>query len=893
LWFLPLKARNSKQNPFHNFKVLSPNEIKVPLPLKWQMSLLKKIIFSVFVIVSLVLAVWAYKALQQNKKPSIEVLGVMPDSCILYCSTKNFTDLSIKLNSQNLIFNRWKVLEEVDLLSETIDLYDSLIYNNELIKSIIDDNMIHLAMYKTNSGLHWMVGFSLKELKQEAELLQLLEKVLVKNGNNTFTFKTNKLKFQQGVGLISDSEELLERAFANGAKLNANKTFMEQLEGIGRNETMRLYVNEELFQKNAESSPFRISKLLDAKQVIANVKFNPNEIIINGNYDPSDEFLQKVIASQSATDMELYEQLPFGTNYFKALAVNSPEKFQAVMETAKGNLEFWNAVNEKALYKVNNEFYGCIDDHIIEFNSFIYKSLAIQINDTIKIVEVLKHLSGSDTVHNGVRVYDLKPDLVQNAFGGLFDMNAMNAFVWNDVLYLTSQMNAAMEIIAAVQNNSTMKSNEVFMDYVSDNLNEPCSYMYYIAPNMNKTLSRQFFTSYTEEYKDLFDNLSDANLMVAKKGSVLKFRMQVNYLSPSSGNIPNLLWQCALDSGSTQQPYVFVNHSTKENEIVIQDGANQLYLINSTGKILWKKKINETVRSPIYTVDIFRNKKYQMLFNTDNYLHLLDRNGKYVDGYPIKLSSPATNAISLVDYEGKGDVRIFLACKNHLIYSYTLYGVRSEGFKLYKTDATVKLPIRFVRVGESDYLITIDESGIIHAFSRKGDGRIGFKNRAVEHCQDFTLVATNTINRTFLYYVDERNNLINRVSFADKKDVVKLKADLTDARIAFQDVNGDQTPDFTAQLFNGLYAYDINGTLLYDNPKLNGTSKVFVNSFDSRKLYYGYDGAKRSIVMSSNAGMQVQELQSSALPGVFDLFKDDKRYMVYVHDGKLMCSQVK
>ncbi|MBK6522015.1 MAG: hypothetical protein IPG08_06625 [Sphingobacteriaceae bacterium] len=221
-------------------------------------------------------------------------------------------------------------------------------------------------------------------------------------------------------------------------------------------------------------------------------------------------------------------------------------------------------------------------------------------------------------------------------------------------------------------------------------------------------------------------------MMVSDQNGILKFRMQLNYQSPSSENIPNMLWQCALDSGSAQQPHLFVNHLTKENEIVIQDKLKQLYLINSTGKVLWKKKINETVRSKVYTVDIFRNNKYQLLFNTDNYLHLIDRNGKYVDGYPIKLSSPASNAISLIDYEGNKDHRVFIACKNHLVYSYTLYGVRSEGFKPYRTDGLVKLPVKFVRVGESDYLITVDEGGIIHAFSRKGEGRIGFKNRAVK-----------------------------------------------------------------------------------------------------------------------------------------------------------------
>jgi hypothetical protein len=859
------------------------------------LSLIKKIIFSVFVAVSLVLAVWAYKALQQNKKPSREVLAVMPDSCILYCSTKNFTDLSIKLNSQNLIFNKWKSLGDIKNLSETIDLYDSLIYNNELIASIVKDNMIHFASYPSANGVHWLIGFSLKELKQEKELAGVLEKIFVKKDENEFVINgKHKLKISQGVAVISDSDELLQTAFGAGNKLSANKLFTDQLDAIGKNETMRLYVNEVLFLKYSDRPLFRINELLNAREIIANVKFNPNEIIVNGNYEPGNQFLQTVIRSQEPVTMGIFEQLPFGTNCFRSVALSFPEEFQKVMETRKENLEFWQTINDKALYKVNNDLYNCVNDHIVEFSSFQNKALLVNLNDTAKAQEVLKQLSSSDSLFNEVRVFKLKPlNVIEGMFGDLFNVKAVEAFVLNEALYFTESASSTQEIISALKNNSTLSSNETFMNYADDNLNGSCNYMYYVAPNMNRDLVKSFANIEIDKNKELIENLSDANLMVSKQYSTLKFRMQLNYQSPSSENIPNLLWQCALDSGATQQPFLFVNHSTKENEITIQDRSKQLYLINSTGKILWKKKINEIIRSQIYTVDIFKNNKYQLLFNTDNYLHLIDRNGKYVDGYPIKLSSPATNALSLIDYEGKRDYRVFIACKNHLIYNYTLYGVRSEGFKPYRTDATVKLPVRFVRVGESDYLVTIDDGGMIHAFSRKGDSRIGFKNRAVEGCQDFALVSTNNVNRTFLYYVDDRNNLINRVSFTDKKDVIKLKTDLTDARIVFQDVNDDQTPDFTAQSFSGIYAYDINGTLLYTNSKLNGNSKAYVASVDSKKMFYEYDELKRIIVMSSNASMQVQVLASGTLPGIFNLYKDGKMYMLYVNEGKLLCNLLK
>ncbi len=861
------------------------------LTFKVDLSLIKKIIFGVFIALSLALAIWAYKALQQNKKPSKEVLSVMPDSCILYCSTRNFSDLSVKLNSQSLIFNKWKVFADVKKLSSTIDLYDSLIYNNELINSITDNNTIHFAIYK---GDHWLAGFSVKELKQETELLQLLEKMLTKKAENEFVIGASKLKIKNGVALISDSDELIENGFGSGNKLAGNTLFVDQLEAIGKNETMRLYVNADLFEKNIIAPTFKINKLLDASEITANLKFNPSELIINGNYKPNDQLLQKVILSQQPLTMSVFERLPFGTNCFKAIAVSRPDEFQNVMATAKEHQTFWKAINDKALYKVSNDFYNCINDYVVEFSSFQNKGLVVNLNDTIKANEVLKQLSVSDSLLGDVRIYNLRSaDIIKGAFADLFELEATHAFIFKEALYVCKGISSSQEILNALKNNSTLKSNEIFMNYAGDNLNGNCNYLYYVAPNMNRSFVKQFTTYDIEKNKEAVENLSDANVMVSDQNGILKFRMQLNYQSPSSENIPNMLWQCALDSGSAQQPHLFVNHLTKENEIVIQDKLKQLYLINSTGKVLWKKKINETVRSKIYTVDIFKNNKYQLLFNTDNYLHLIDRNGKYVDGYPIKLSSPASNAISLIDYEGNKDHRVFIACKNHLVYSYTLYGVRSEGFKPYRTDGLVKLPVKFVRVGESDYLITVDEGGIIHAFSRKGEGRIGFKNRAVEGCQDFAIVATNNINRTFLYYVDEKNNLINRVSFADKKDVIKLKTDLTDAKISFQDVNGDQTPDFTAQLFNGLYAYDINGSLLYNNPKLNGSNIAFVSPVGAKRLYYGYDESKRAILMSSNANLQVQELGSGTVPGVFDLYKDGKMYLVYANDGKLLCNLLK
>ena len=46
---------------------------------------------------------------------------------------------------------------------------------------------------------------------------------------------------------------------------------------------------------------------------------------------------------------------------------------------------------------------------------------------------------------------------------------------------------------------------------------------------------------------------------------------------------------------------------------------------------------------------------------TANHIHLIDRNGNYVEKYPVKLRSPATNGLAVFDYDKNRDYRMFIA----------------------------------------------------------------------------------------------------------------------------------------------------------------------------------------------------------------------------------------
>lgn len=190
------------------------------------------------------------------------------------------------------------------------------------------------------------------------------------------------------------------------------------------------------------------------------------------------------------------------------------------------------------------------------------------------------------------------------------------------------------------------------------------------------------------------------------------------------------VWESLLDSVAITKPYLVTNHYTSEKEILVQDASNTLSLINSTGRILWSTRLEGPILSDIEQVDYYKNGKLQYIFNTASGIHLIDRNGNYVERYPIKLRSDATNGMVLFDYDKKKDYRIFVACTDRRIYVYDLEGNIVPGWSFRKTEGIVTKPIQHFRVGDKDYIIFSDRIRT-YILNRQGKDRISLKDPLV------------------------------------------------------------------------------------------------------------------------------------------------------------------
>lgn len=852
-----------------------------------------------FVVVSIFLAVWGYNSLKQNKKPALDVLTLMPDSCIIYAATKNFHELSTKLISQNLIFKAWTGVDEIKAFSEKVSFYDSILYSEPLIEELCTSNNVHFATYFTNNKMQWLCAIKLKELKQEEDIILFCKQKFKNKSENLFQLLSGDyVTIAGGILLIGNEEEIIAKAINKQNGLNKNKGFIKCLSNCSDNDAVKIYANHVLMEKHKTKMPFNSNLLLNAFESCSAVKFGPNELVLNGNYTTKENIEQKFIESQKPQSIDVYDKLPFSTSYFKIYAVSNSERLLNVIklnsEKAEEFSAAWKELNQQALFNLDNQFFGNISNYLGELETGRTNALIIGVKDTLVCNENLKYLSASDTLIGTIKLHEIKSKInIENLFGFFLQGTYTNAFVFNDNLYFVSNKQSAIELIQTFQVNSVLSNNSSFMDYANENINTSASYISFVAPNINPEKVKKFANISLTSNKSVFENLTHASIVNEFSEGLSKYRMHLLYQSPETQTTPNLLWQCALDSLLIGKPYLFTNHNTSEKELAVQDNNNQLYLISSTGNVIWKKKLNEQVRSEIFTVDIFKNKKFQLFFNTDNYLHLIDRNGKYVEGYPVKLPSKASNQLSLVDYDNDNNVRAFIACENNFIYNYTLYGIKADGYKPYKATAKVKLPVKFIRVGASDYLITMDEEGSLHAFSRKGDGRIGFRNKTIQNCKDFLLLGANSINNTHLFYFDETNSLVNKISFADKKDVRKLSGSNENSTYSFGYFNDDKTPDVALVSEKGLAIYDVNGFSIYNNDNFITTTPCKTDAVNSKIIYYGYNEVKKSILIANNTTSTVDQIPSDSEAAIFNLFNNEKKYIVYSYNSKLYCRLLK
>ena len=369
-------------------------------------------------------------------------------------------------------------------------------------------------------------------------------------------------------------------------------------------------------------------------------------------------------------------------------------------------------------------------------------------------------------------------------------------------------------------------ANDPFYRSISDLVSTRSNVTFYAVPHkirplLGRILSQKSMSTLAPD-KEFMRQTGAVCLQFHSRNGMLLHNIFVRFTSPGYGQ-PQAIWESRLESRVSGTPAWVINHLTGDQEIAVRDDMHNFYLLNSSGRILWRKKIGEPVNSQIYQVDMMKNGRLQFLFSTPSAIYLLDRNGNSLPGFPLVLASPATSGVSLVDFDNTRDYRLFIACSDKKILCLDKKGNPVKSWKPIETEGMITQPVRHFKIQNQDYLVCSDDFRI-YFFDRKGALKIPMQ-------RDIPLSANNPAQydpqgsgNGFRFLVtDVEGNLCAIGPDGNIEVTTRLDKYGPGHFFVFDDINRDGSGEYLFLDRNRLDIYSLAGEKIVSK-KLDGTS---------------------------------------------------------------------
>ena len=152
-------------------------------------------------------------------------------------------------------------------------------------------------------------------------------------------------------------------------------------------------------------------------------------------------------------------------------------------------------------------------------------------------------------------------------------------------------------------------------------------------------------------------------------------------------------------------PFPVTNFQTGKTNYLYQNSHLSVCLQDENGKDVWGIPFKEPFCGRVRDVDFYKNGKIQFLFAAGDKLYLLDRLGKWVNGFPVKLPKPVLLGPDVYDFTGIGGYTVMVLHKDNTLERYNLHGQKPEGWKGIRAPETVKDLPELIQVGGKNYWV--------------------------------------------------------------------------------------------------------------------------------------------------------------------------------------------
>lgn len=182
-----------------------------------------------------------------------------------------------------------------------------------------------------------------------------------------------------------------------------------------------------------------------------------------------------------------------------------------------------------------------------------------------------------------------------------------------------------------------------------------------------------------------------------------------------------IIWKTPLSAALHRAPDLL---STESGVFIfVQDVEHQLYCLDGSGTILWRRQMEGPLLSAVQAVGSPGQTLGNFAFNTNRHIWLLDEKGQDVGRFPLELRSPASNGMVAIDFDNNLKFNYFVACSNRNIYGFDHTGSALPGWNPNTGAGTIVHPIRHFQHDGKDFLVALNGTPQLLAFGRNGAPR--------------------------------------------------------------------------------------------------------------------------------------------------------------------------
>ncbi len=225
----------------------------------------------------------------------------------------------------------------------------------------------------------------------------------------------------------------------------------------------------------------------------------------------------------------------------------------------------------------------------------------------------------------------------------------------------------------------------------------------------------------------------------------------------------------ALTDKISTKPFLVNNHYTKQKEVILQDVKNNVYLISSDFEALWSVDVGAQITSDFFQIDYYRNGKLQYVFTTPKSIHVIDRTGEYLPGFPVKLGENIDiGTFNIIDYDNSRNYRYAISDNKGNLYLTNKDGKILEGWDPLPLESSLTSPLRHIRVSGRDFMVAQQSKGSITFKTRRGENYPGFPIKTeTTTTSDFFVNRGNNFTSTYFSTVTGTGELFE-VNFSGK-----------------------------------------------------------------------------------------------------------------------------